>query len=153
MSDRSIFLILLAFVGIGILLGQAGFWLEQHESYESLPADDSCSLSVGPCSYELPEGGSFMLAVTPAGIPLMKPLDFNMVLLGVEATSIVIDIRGRNMDMGFNQVSMIHGPDDSWQGNGILPICNLRRMLWTAEVVLDSDQGRYKIPFYFETNR
>lgn len=92
------------------------------------------------------------LAITPSQIPLMQPLRLSVVIAGLTAREIGVEIRGLNMDMGLNRTLLTPVADGRWEGETILPLCSQRRMEWEAAVLLRADQ-RLEVPFRFHTER
>ena len=68
-----------------------------------VPADPAYDLRSGPCVSALPGGGRVSFAIEPGSIPVMKPLQFDVQVSGIEATAVEVDFAGVDMNMGFNR--------------------------------------------------
>lgn len=139
-----------------VVLAVAGFlgarcWQGMQDHFERVAAPSGCDLRAGPCALQL-DGGSVTLAITPSQIPLMQPLRLSVVITGLPAREIGVEIRGLNMDMGLNRTQLTPVADGRWEGETILPLCSQRRMEWEAAVLLRADR-RLEVPFRFHTER
>ena len=110
-----------------------------------------CDLRAGPCRQAL-AGGSVTFSISPVEIPLMKPLKLAVITEGLAPESMVVEIRGLNMEMGLNRTQLTPIGGGSWAGETILPVCSQRQMEWEAALQLDLDR-RYELPFLFRTTR
>ncbi|WP_328986089.1 hypothetical protein [Thiorhodovibrio winogradskyi] len=122
----------------------------------------SCDLGQRPCIAEFADGGQITLAIAPAGVPLVTPLQLDVRLARMSAPQRVeVDFRGVDMDMGHNRFALraVVDPDQrapasySYRGDGILPICVRQRMWWEARVLLFEPEGIRAAAFRFETRR
>ena len=145
---------LLVAVLVGLLL-LGGWWQRTYrlESDASLPLDPTCDLRAGPCMGRIPDGGSLVFAIKPRDIPLLKPLELQVHLDGVQADNVAVEITGVNMDMGHNRVELAPQADGGYLGQAVLPICSQRKMIWQALVLVEGDRGRIAAPFHFSTAR
>lgn len=110
-----------------------------------------CDLNLRPCRRAL-AGGSVTFSISPAEIPLMKPLKLAVSTEGLNPEGLVVEIRGLNMDMGLNRTQLTPVGGGNWSGETILPVCSQRAMEWEAAVQLEMDR-RYELPFLFHTTR
>lgn len=113
--------------------------------------DSDCDLRAGPCRSELPGGGSVSFAIKTPGIPLVKPLDLEVRLAGVEASKVEVDFVGIDMNMGFNRPRLTEKGDGVFAGTGMLPVCVRLAMEWEARVLITSPRGLLAAPFRFIT--
>lgn len=127
-------------------------WQATQPVYARQPGPAGCDLRAGACRAALPGGGAVSLAIAPPEIPLMQTLTLDVRLEGAEAHSVVVDIRGLNMDMGISRARMRDLGDGTWRGETILPVCSQRRMEWEAAVQVEGG-ARYEVPFPFQTLR
>lgn len=134
----------LAFVG-------ARLWQGQSAQYPRPAGLVGCPLEQGACRQRI-DGGWVELHFTPAHLPLMETLSVRVLLHGLDATGIVVDVRGLNMDMGLNRTRLVQSKQGEWRGETILPVCSQRRMEWEAAVLVDG-QRPMSIPFLFSTTR
>ncbi|MCB1722639.1 MAG: hypothetical protein KDJ39_02975 [Gammaproteobacteria bacterium] len=129
----------------------ARWWQERDAGVGRRTPVVECDLRLGPCRRPLDEG-AVTLAITPSDIPLMRPLILDVKVEGADVSSVLVEIRGLNMDMGLNRVRLQTAGDGAWRGETILPICSRRRMEWEASVRLDNGAG-IEIPYRFITLR
>jgi len=129
----------------------ARHWQAGSAVYHRVAADAGCDLRGGPCRREV-AGGAVVFAITPADIPLMRPLTMRVEVEDLPVSGVVVEVRGLNMDMGLNRTRLQQLESGVWTGETILPICSQREMKWEAAVRLDAD-SRSEIPFLFRTSR
>jgi hypothetical protein len=115
--------------------------------------DDSCDLHTGPCTSRVGDNGSVNLSITPKEIPLVKPLEFEVLVQDLTATNVEINFVGVDMNMGFNRFKLSQEQDGKFTGGGMLPVCVLDSMLWEAQVLLTTEQGLISVPYRFVTVR
>ena len=113
--------------------------------------DSGCDLRAGPCHSELPGGGSVSFAIKTPGIPLVKPLDLEVRLTGIEASKVEVDFIGIDMNMGFNRPRLSVKEGGVYGGTGMLPVCVRVAMEWEARVLITSPRGLLAAPFRFIT--
>jgi hypothetical protein len=97
-------------------------------------------------------GGWVDFSIEPASVPLMKTLALAVTTQGLDVRGVTVEIRGLNMDMGFNRTPLSRAAGGRWTGETILPVCSQRRMEWEAAVQLDVGP-RLEVPFAFRTER
>ncbi|WP_260295578.1 hypothetical protein [Sedimenticola hydrogenitrophicus] len=115
------------------------------------PLDTDCDLRAGACRSDLPGGGQISFAIKTPGIPLVKPLDLEVRLSGVEASKVEVDFVGIGMNMGFNRPRLDARGDGVFAGTGMLPVCVRVAMEWEARVLITSPRGLLAAPFRFIT--
>ncbi|MES9856184.1 MAG: hypothetical protein ABW166_06230 [Sedimenticola sp.] len=115
------------------------------------PLDPKCDLRAGPCSSELPGGGRITFAIEPVALPLLKPLQLQVDVDDVEASSVEVDFIGIGMEMGFNRPVLSVATAGHFSGEGVLPVCVRDAMEWEARVLVQSDRGLLAAPFRFIT--
>jgi hypothetical protein len=114
-------------------------------------SDPACNLQRGPCSVELPDGGSVELLMGTLPIPLVKPFEVRVTTQGFAPSRVEIDFAGVDMNMGYNRPLFEH------RGNGLhaaevtLPVCITGQMEWQATVLIEAGSQRVAIPFRFVT--
>lgn len=176
-------LALLVFILL-LLAGQKLLRLLSHNSHDFdyiANADEQCELQQQACYLTLPTGGRVGLAVTPADLPLLTPLEWRVSLDQIKAKQVVLDIVGLNMDMGYNRTALVaeqvvveqaaqstqsqvfasndlvdEVSDQSqvFRGQALLPICTLDTMQWEARLLIDThEQQRLLMPFRFQTHQ
>lgn len=129
----------------------ARYWRSAQHAWIRVDPQTECDLRAGPCRRML-AGGALEFSISPAEIPLMKPLRLNLVTEGLVVDEVWVEIRGLNMDMGRNRTRLQPTGETGWWGETILPICSQRAMEWEAAVQMDAD-GRFEVPFRFQTIR
>jgi len=114
-----------------------------------LPADPACDLRQGACQLPLPGGGSVSFSIEPRHIPVMKPLQLDVVVQGADLAEVAVDFSGVDMNMGFNRSQLSRQEAGHFRGAGTLPVCIRNRMDWEARVILETASGSVVAPFYF----
>ena len=132
--------------------GLARHWQSQQPPFARVAAPEGCDLHAGPCRQAV-AGAGVVFSIMPQTVPLMRPLQLVVEADGLDARSVAVEIRGLNMDMGLNRTLLAQSQTGHWRGETILPLCSQRRMQWEAAVRLDTEQGRFEVPFLFDTKR
>ncbi len=117
----------------------------------STPLDAGCDLRAGPCVSPLPEGGSVSFAIEPRSIPVVRPLQIQVHVEGLDVQRVEIDFRGVDMNMGFNRPALERQQAGNFSGKGMLPVCVRDAMEWEARVLLHTEQGLVSAPYRFIT--
>lgn len=112
--------------------------------------DQDCDLRAGPCVSKV-ANGRVSFAIKTNGIPLVKPLDLEVVLDGIEASKVEVDFIGLGMEMGFNRPQLQASGDGRYTGTGMLPVCIRVAMEWEARVLVTTEAGLIAAPFRFIT--
>ena len=118
---------------------------------ESATLDPACDLRAGPCMSSLPGGGRISFSIKPESIPVLKPLTLEVKLDGLEASSVEVDFRGIDMNMGFNRSKLDPLGEGVYTGTGTIPVCIRDAMEWEARVLTRTDAGLVAAPFRFIT--
>lgn len=114
---------------------------------------ESCLLNEGICTVSK-EPLQLSLELTPQPVPLMKPVQAKMQLIGLNnLESISLKIEGENMYMGFQTVQLAKLNESDWQGNFSLPICSTSEMHWRVTANLTAPQQAYQASFKLITQR
>lgn len=129
----------------------ARHWQASQAHYMRVDQPSGCDLHATACRQTV-AGGQLTFAIEPREIPLMQPLKLTVQIDGLAVRDVVVEIRGRNMEMGLNRTRLSETAVGRWEGETILPVCSQRRMEWEAAVRIDAD-GRYEVPFPFRTMR
>lgn len=147
---QALWLLLAAVV---ITLGVKGYAWLQTPVDEWAQAPTRCDLRQHPCTATFADGGWVELAITPAGIPLVHPLQLEVRLAHMgQPDRVELDFRGVDMAMGYNRVLLAPGAHpEHFVGTGRLPVCVRERMLWEARVLLYSGERTRAAAFRFET--
>lgn len=112
-----------------------------------------CPLTSGSCTSQLPNGSRVKLSLSPAPIPLVKPLHITVSIEGIDASLIEVVFIGINMDMGFNRTKLNVDTPNQFSGIGMLPVCIQQKMRWEAQVVIQTKNDKLSVPFHFSTQR
>ena len=115
--------------------------------------DESCDLRKGPCTSNLPGGGQVSLSISPKTIPILRPLQIDVKVDGVDVSKAEVDFTGLGMDMGYNRPNLEPVEKNHYMGKAILPVCVRSRMDWEAKVLLETDRGLIMAPFRFFTQK
>ena len=121
------------------------------ELSEIAPLDPGCDLRAGPCRSQLPGGGSVSFELLPSSLPLLKTLQIEVEVAGVEVRDAAVDFTGIDMNMGFNRPQLTASGDHRFIGTTVLPVCVRDAMEWEATVLIDSERGLLAAPFRFIT--
>jgi len=121
------------------------------EVSETAPLSSDCDLRAGPCSATFANGGKVSFAIKPRDIPVVKPLQLEVTLEGLEAQGVEVDFQGTDMNMGYNRAKLEPDGTGRFVGNGMLPVCVRYAMEWEARVLLHIDRGLLAAPFRFIT--
>ncbi|UYM15256.1 hypothetical protein [Endozoicomonas euniceicola] len=96
------------------------------------------------------EDGSVNLVIKPYTMPVLQPLQVNVLVDGAKPVSVNLEFVGRDMPMGLmpyhlslQQGSVDQHPVDQWhfEGSAMITLCPAdRNMIWLAKVVVEFDQ-------------
>ncbi len=115
------------------------------------PLDPECDLRAGPCTGVFADGGKVSFGISPAEIPVVKSLQFEVRLEGLDVRDVEVDFQGVDMNMGYNRARLKPSGEDRFRGTGMLPVCVRYAMEWEARVLLRTDRGLLAAPFRFIT--
>ncbi len=110
-----------------------------------------CDLRTGPCSVTFPDGARVTFSINPNSIPVMVPLNYEVVVQEMQADTVMVDFVGVDMNMGFNRAHLSKTAAGRFSGEGMLPVCVRDAMEWEAKVLLGTDAGLMEAPFRFVT--
>jgi hypothetical protein len=139
------------FVALGGVAAYKALPLLNPEIGDIAALDANCDLYAGPCTSKLSSGGRVSFAIKTDGIPLVKPLDLEVKLDGIDADKVEVDFIGLGMDMGFNRPQLKATDDGLYVGTGMLPVCIRAAMEWEARVLVTTPEGLIAAPFRFIT--
>lgn len=137
-----------------VLIAVAGYKYRQMASgnlIATAPLDTTCLLDAGSCTASLPTGASASFAITPHPIVATTPLQLSLQLKGIEARSVEVHFSGESMNMGLSQFTLTPQAEGTFSGEAILPVCVRNSMMWIADVLVTTPQGRVAFPFRFES--
>lgn len=110
---------------------------------QSIPftTSENCDLKKTKC-IAVKGDRSISLEIIPKNIGSLVPLTFSVTLHNIEAQSILLDIQGKEMYMGINQIKLSPASGkNNWIGTTELAICTTGMMTWNASVLAYSDQS------------
>jgi hypothetical protein len=115
------------------------------------PLDTTCLLNNGRCRTTLPGGATASFAISPQPIVATTPLQLSLQLEGLKAINVEVHFRGESMNMGLSQFTLTPQSGGGFGGEAILPVCVRNSMMWIADVLVATPQGRVAFPFRFES--
>ncbi|MET4693805.1 hypothetical protein [Endozoicomonas lisbonensis] len=108
----------------------------------------SCQVSAG-CQLDYPDG-SIKLVIKPYTMPVLQPLQVDVLVHGAKPEAVSLEFVGRDMPMGLmpyslspQQNSAGRWGNDQWryQDTAMITFCPVdRNMVWLAKVVVEFDQ-------------
>ncbi|BBB30175.1 hypothetical protein [Neptunomonas japonica] len=140
-------------LGVLILLWKLPDMLESTQSSRLLTVVEPCDLKQSDCKAKY-DKKSISLNVSPSFIPSMAPLTFTVVLDNIQAKTVILELKGKEMFMGINKVQLSPLPDGiTWKGTTELAVCVTGSMVWLASVLTytDSTTEPHKATFEFES--
>ncbi len=117
----------------------------------TLDIDPDCDLRAGPCGTQTPGGGKVSFSIEPRSIPVIQPLQLQVVTEQMKVSSVEVDFSGVDMYMGFNRVKLKAMGNGRFVGEGRIPVCVRDAMEWDAKVLMTTDRGLVTAPFRFIT--
>lgn len=92
------------------------------------------------------------LSVDADEIRSMRPLNFTLKLDGIDASEIMLDLKGIDMNMGINQSHFIPvtNKEGQWRTTTELAVCVTGTMRWRANVIARTPQGLVSSYFEFD---
>ena len=112
----------------------------------------SCDLHHGPCQSVFLGGGKVTLSIEPRPIAALKPLHIRVLTEDIDASSVAVDFRGVNMNMGYNRPQLKQAGPGQYTGTWVLASCGLERMVWEATVIIETAKTKMAAPFRLETS-
>ncbi|SIS59781.1 hypothetical protein [Neptunomonas antarctica] len=143
-----------AFSAVLLVLWKLPQILDKEETPHTFSVIEPCDLKQAACTAT--QGNkSITLEARPKNIVSLMPINFTVKLKNIEAHTVVLDITGKDMYMGINQIKLTPRTDDSysketvsdgtdtketvWEGTTELAICTTGSMLWQAAVLTYPD--------------
>ena len=112
--------------------------------------DKQCMVNLSPCTASL-SNASAHLTISPQPIVATRPMQVSLQLEGLEAERVEIHFRGESMNMGLSQFTLVQQAGGSYSGEAILPVCVRNSMIWIADVLATTPNGKIAFPFRFES--
>ncbi|SFG95090.1 hypothetical protein [Neptunomonas qingdaonensis] len=139
-------------VGILLLLLKLPDILSESQPPVLYSLAEGCDLNNGPCTAS--QGNkSISVAITPEKISSLVPLVFSVTLTNINAQSVILDLQGKDMFMGINQIKLSPASDgNTWEGTAELAVCTTNTMFWRASILAypDETSNPEKATFEFE---
>lgn len=116
-----------------------------------LSTDAECDLHATKCSAQHAQQ-AINLDIKAEQISSAKSMLFEVELENLEANQIMLDIKGKQMYMGVNQVHLnrVAGENNRWQGEVTLPVCATGSMTWVTSVITEKDGQLTQADFEFD---
>ena len=116
-----------------------------------LQSTPECELTQSFCEAR-DNGGAISLRINNQAISAATPLTFEVKLENIAADQVMLDLKGRDMFMGLNQVmlSKVAGQDDLWQGEVVLGVCTTGKMTWVTSVITEHQGRLTQADFFFD---
>jgi hypothetical protein len=111
---------------------------------------DKCEANLQKCTKKI-ANGEIEFEILPKNSPQLQPLTLTINYKNLKIKEASVVFTGRNMEMGLMPAKLTKIKEGTFQGEGILSICTLYKMEWTAMVSIKTKNKFYKIPFYFST--
>ncbi len=140
-------------LGVLILLWKLPDMIESSQSSKLLTVVEPCDLKQSHCK-AVAGKRSISLKVNPPSIPSMAPLTFTVTLDSIQAKTVVLELKGKEMFMGINKIKLSPLPDGvTWEGTTELAVCVTGSMLWLASIFTYTDPSvaSNKATFEFES--
>lgn len=137
------------FILVGYLLYNYALLKPQQKKIYFLPESD-CNLQLGPCQFTDPQIGTMQITITPQPILANQKLNIKVTYEKDLIKDMKIDFYGINMNMGYNRPTL-QKTGDHFSGMGALPICTVKKMLWSITVLYTVEQKTYGKKFSLET--
>ncbi|MFY0676908.1 MAG: hypothetical protein JXR18_06455 [Neptuniibacter sp.] len=115
-----------------------------------LQTDAGCSLNNGRCNSKL-EDQQLALSIKSETIRSATPMLFEVSLENMQADQVMLDLKGKEMFMGLNQVmlSPVEGKPNLWHGEVTLAVCTTGEMTWISSVVVEKNGLKSQADFEF----
>lgn len=140
-------------LGVLVLLWKLPDMLEDSQSPNLLTVTEPCDLKQSHCE-AIYGKKRISLKVNPPSIPPMMPLTFTVTLDSIQAKTVVLELKGKDMFMGINKIKLSPLPDGiTWEGTTELAVCVTGSMVWLASILTytDSTAASNKATFEFES--
>lgn len=114
--------------------------------------DAGCDLHRQACGATLPGGGRLQLSISPRPIPMVKPLEIEVQVSGIEPDKVEVDFAGVAMNMGYNRPLLAPAGAGRYAGSANLPVCITGSMAWQATVLVTAGRKKISVPFRFDSS-
>ena len=129
-------------------------WREERQLVEGKISDASCRIDMNRCSARFDDGTRISVRIEQSPVRPLEPLDFHVLVSGIEPKNITMDLVGITMNMGPNSFPLLNtSRQGEYAGQGMVPICIRDRMEWHAVVRMETPEKIYETPFRFDVSR
>ncbi|MBA4501182.1 hypothetical protein [Marinobacterium marinum] len=143
---------LIKFATLGLLLVAmltGARWYQQQWAPQTGVIHHDCDLQRGICQIEL-NNGRLQLEAGPLPMRSLSPLRLTLRADGIEATSILADLQGKDMYMGVNQFELTPSAESLWHGQTELAVCTTGSMQWQLTLTIATPDTTQQHVFEFE---
>jgi len=142
---------LIIIIGLVLLLALLASFVSLFKMSETAPIfhlDYDCVLGEETC---VAISGEKKIVLTTNVKPAsMEAITFTTTLTNVHADHIILDLQGKKMFMGINQVDMTKVSDNTWQATIELAVCTTGSMTWLASLLIHNENLAYPTRAEFE---
>lgn len=147
-TPNYLYLILLGGFILAVWLGSTMFSLPSTEPVGGYGSD--CDLTRQSCTVQMDQV-TLTLEIQPHPISTLTPLNYRVIIEGVDVSEVIVSLQGVEMFMGINQTALtaIEGQPGLFEGTGELAICTTGEMLWRLTVAAETTAGPLNTWFEF----
>ncbi|BBP42521.1 hypothetical protein [Thiosulfativibrio zosterae] len=136
---------------LGCLLALSGCQEKTPEKVTQWPLQKTCDLHHNTCLAEVKDA-KVSLTINPQPIPIARPLGITVMIDGLAAQQVELDISGVNMYMGYNRIPLTSTKPGRFVGTSMLAFCTTDKMEWQVTVMIQQPNGeQVQVPFLLET--
>ncbi len=137
-------------IGLGLVLYLPGLVETDNQAPALKLTHPDCRLNNGECVAKQGQQ-EVALEIKSETIRSATPMLFEVSLNNIKANQVMLDLKGKEMFMGLNQVMLkpVAGDPDRWQGEVTLAVCTTGEMVWVSSVVLEKDGKKTQADFEF----
>jgi hypothetical protein len=137
-------------IGLGLVLYLPNLVEKDNQAPALKLTHPDCSLNNGECVAKQDQQ-EIALEIKSETIRSATPMLFEVTLNNIKANQVMLDLKGKEMFMGLNQVMLepVSGDPNRWQGEVTLAVCTTGEMVWVSSVVLEKDGKKTQADFEF----
>lgn len=137
-------------IGLGLVLYLPSLLQTDNQASELKLSSPDCSLNHGQCVAKHSDQ-EITLEIKSETIRSATPMLFEVSLNNIKANQVMLDLKGKEMFMGLNQVMLkpVAGDPNRWQGEVTLAVCSTGDMVWISSVVLERNGIKTQADFEF----
>ncbi|MCP4596260.1 hypothetical protein [Neptuniibacter sp.] len=126
----------------------------QTHQLHSAPGCDLTSSSCVATAGTEENSQQISLSIKSEQIKSAVPLLFEVSLGSSKADQVMLDLKGKDMYMGINQVMLnpVPGSDNIWQGEVTLAVCTTGEMTWITSVITEANGQITQADFEFKAH-